>query len=981
LRRARPGALPLALGLFVVAPAVGVFVSLPPSRAAAPVLSAPSRSQAAAAAAAASSSAAGAAASAPSYRWARDTLKRLTLEQKAAQMVGVRAMGLYSHPLSSDARKLRHLVKDVKVGCVVVSESEVDSLPRLLNELQSLADVPLLVAADMERGMAFRIRRGVVPMPYAMALGAARSEDAARFVGEVAAREGRALGLHWAFAPVADVNNNPANPVINVRSYGEDPELVARLTAAFVAGARAGGLLTTAKHFPGHGDTSEDSHLSLPTVDAARERIEAVELMPFRRAIEAGVDAVMLGHIAVPALDPTGAPATLSHPMTADVLRHELGFTGLVVTDAMEMAGARGAWSGEAVVRAVLAGADFILLPRDPEVAVRALVRAVNEGQITVDRIDSSVLRILQTKERVGLNKNRMVDPAAVSRSVGRPEDVERALDIARRSITVVRNEGGVLPLHAEEPLKLLHLVMSSDARNDAIQGIPEDELQDRRVSVKTISLGPEVSEETAARIVAQAREFTHVVASCFVRVAASKGTADMSASHARLLRALRDAGPPLIVVSFGSPYLLRQFPEAPVYVCAYGSAESSQRAAVAALFGEYAVGGKLPVTLPGLYPYGHGLDLPKREMTLRVARAEEAGFRPDGLSAVDAVVARAVAERAFPGGVVAVGKDGALVHLRAYGRFTYDADAPEVRTDTIYDLASLTKVVVTTTVAMILVDEGRLDLGKPVSAFLPRFRGKDKDKVTVLNLLTHSSGLDAVAPLYKDTKGKQAFVERVEAMDLVFPPGSKSVYSDLGLILLGEILERVAGEPLDSFAQKRILDPLGMKDTRYRPGPELLPRIAPTERDPWRGRLLRGEVHDENAFAMGGVAPHAGLFGTAGDLARFAQMMLNGGVLEHHRIVSREVVEQFTRPAGVPDSSRALGWDTPSPNSSAGDRLSPRSFGHTGFTGTSLWIDPERKLFVILLTNRVHPTRENKAITGVRRAVADAVVDALAQP
>jgi beta-glucosidase-like glycosyl hydrolase/CubicO group peptidase (beta-lactamase class C family) len=918
---------------------------------------------------------------APSYRWARDTLKRLTLEEKAAQMVGVRAMGLYSHPRAADARKLRHLVRDVKVGCVVVFESEVDSLPRLLNELQSLADVPLLVAADMERGMAFRIRRGVVPMPYAMAVGATRSDDAARFAGEVAAREGRALGLHWAFAPVADVNSNPANPVINVRSYGEDPALVARLTSAFVAGARAGGLMTTAKHFPGHGDTDEDSHLSLPTVGADRQRIEAVELLPFRRAVEAGVDAVMLGHIAVPALDPSGAPATLSAPMSAELLRRELGFGGLVVTDAMEMGGARGAWSGEAVVRAVLAGADFILLPRDPEVAVRALVRAVREGQLAPERIDLSVLRILQTKERLGLHKDRRVDPAGVSGSVGRPEDVERALEIARRSMTLVRNEGGVLPLRAEEPVRLLHLVMSSDARNDAIQGIPEEELQDRRVAVRTVSLGPEVSEETAARIVAEAADFTHVVASCFVRVAASKGTADMSASHARLLRALRAAGPPVIVVSFGSPYLLRQFPDIPVYLCAYGSAESSQRAAVGALFAEYAVEGRLPVTLPGIYPYGHGLEMPRREMTLRVARPDEVGFRGDGLAGVDSVMERAVAERAFPGGVVAVGRDGALVHLRAFGRLSYDPDAAEARTDTIYDLASLTKVVVTSTAAMILVDEGRLDVSRPVSAFLPRFRGAGKGKVAVENLLTHSSGLDWWAPLYQDTTGKQAYVERIQAMELTYPTGTRSLYSDLGLILLGEVLERVAGEPLDVFAQKRIFEPLGMKDTTYRPGPALLARIAPTERDPWRGRVVRGEAHDENAFAMGGVAPHAGLFGSAPDLARFAQMLLNGGVLEHKRIVSREVVEQFTRRAGIPGSTRGLGWDTPHPDSSAGEKLSPRSFGHTGFTGTSMWIDPERKLFVILLTNRVHPTRENNAIREVRRAVADAVVDGLAQP
>jgi CubicO group peptidase (beta-lactamase class C family) len=399
----------------------------------------------------------------------------------------------------------------------------------------------------------------------------------------------------------------------------------------------------------------------------------------------------------------------------------------------------------------------------------------------------------------------------------------------------------------------------------------------------------------------------------------------------------------------------------------------------VAALFGEYAVSGTLPVTLPGLHPYGHGLSLPRHDMTLRRARPEEVGFTDGALDEADRVVERALAEQAFPGAVLAVGKDGALVRLQAFGRLSGEPGAPAVAPDTVYDLASLTKVVVTTTAAMILVDEGRLDLAKPVSAFLPGFRGGAKDKVTVWHLLTHSSGLDWWAPLYREIEGQAAFVARIQAMDLVFEPGTKSLYSDLGLILLGEILERVAGEGLEPFIRARLLAPLGMQDTGYRPAAVLLPRIAPTERDAWRGRLLHGEVHDENAFAMGGVAPQAGLFGTAPDLARFAQMLLNGGVYDHHRIVSRETIETFTRRAGVPGSSRALGWDTPSENSSAGVLFSPRSFGHTGFTGTSLWIDPERQLFLILLTNRVYPTRENDAIRRVRPAVADAVVRALA--
>ncbi len=895
-------------------------------------------------------------------------------------MVGVRAQGLYRSPRSNEARRLRELVTSLGVGVLVVFDSEVESLPRVLNELQSSARLPLLVASDMERGMAFRVKRGVVPLPYAMAVAATRSEDDARFTGEVAAREGRALGVHWAFAPVADVNSNPANPVINIRSYGEDPELVSRLTAAFIRGAHAGGLLVTAKHFPGHGDTAVDSHLQLATVQASRERLERVDLAPFRAALGAGVDAVMLGHIAAPALDPSGAPATLSASI-GDLLRTTMGFEGLIVTDALDMAGARAAWTGEAAVRAVQAGADLILLPPDPEVAVQSLVRAVREGVLAESRLDASVLRLLEAKERLGLVRTRLVSPEELGGSVDRPADEERALAIAQRSITIVRNEGGVLPLRAETPLRVLHLVLSSDVRNDAIQGIPEEELARRDVVTETVTLGPEVSEETIASLAARAQSFTHVVASCFVRVVGAKGTAEMSPSLARLLRALAGTGRPLIAISFGSPYLLEQFPSVTAYVCAYGSAQSSQRAAIGALFGEFAVAGKLPVTLPDLYPYGHGLSVPRRDMTLQSARPEDVGFKPGGMEAVDRVIEDAIANKAFPGAVVAVGKDGALVHLRAFGRLTYADGGAPAATDTLYDLASLTKVVVTTTMAMMLVDEGKLDLAKPVAAFLPGFKGQGKERVTVENLLTHSSGLDWWSPLYKELRGKDAYLAKIEALDLGYEPGTKSVYSDLGEILLGAVLERVAGEDLDAFARRRILAPLGMNDTLYRPAAALRPRIAPTEQDPWRGRLLVGEVHDENAFALGGVAPHAGLFGTAPDLARFAQMMLNGGVYDHKRLVARATVERFTRRAGVPGSSRALGWDTPSEGSSAGRLISDHAYGHTGFTGTSLWIDPDRRLFVVLLTNRVHPTRDNDRHLRVRPAVADAVVDAVARP
>ena len=342
-----------------------------------------------------------------------------------------------------------------------------------------------------------------------------------------------------------------------------------------------------------------------------------------------------------------------------------------------------------------------------------------------------------------------------------------------------------------------------------------------------------------------------------------------------------------------------------------------------------------------------------------------------------DGVVARGVADRRYPGAVLAVGDAAGAWHVRPFGSLGYDPGSPPVDDSTIYDLASLTKVIATTTLAMIL-EEGGLDPTGAVSRFEPGFRGGEKDRASVEHLLTHAAGLPAWAPLFREAKGREAVVAAAAATPLDAPPGARSVYSDLGFILLGAVLEAVAGRGLAALTEDRVLRPLGMTETRFNPGPEWLPRIAPTERDPWRGRLVHGEVHDENAFAMGGVAGHSGLFGPVADIVRFARMMLGKGELEGTRIASASKVERFTRRCSVPGSSRALGWNTPSPGSSAGTLLSPLSFGHTGFTGTSLWIDPERGVFVALLTNRIHPSREGTGIQELRAAVADAVVRGL---
>lgn len=906
-------------------------------------------------------------------------LDAMGLRQKAAQMIMVRAYGQHRNPDSLEHRKLLSSVTELGVGGVVLFDSDLESIPRLLDTLQESAQIPLLVAADLESGLAFRVRRGASRLPSAMAIGATRSFEAARLAGEITGREALAVGVHWVLAPVADVNNNPSNPVINIRSFGEDPDLVSGMAAAFIKGARSTGVLTTAKHFPGHGDTTEDSHYALPVISAGRDRLERVELAPFRSAIAAGVDSIMTGHLSVPALDPTGVPASLSERITGDLLRRELGFEGLIVTDAMEMKGAGVLWSGGAVVQAIRAGADIVLLPADERIAIQSIVRAVEEGQLEEARLDQSIRRIFRAKQ-AAFSRDRG-NGGDRWREIARPTDLERIRAMTASAVTLVRNQDGLLPLEANQPLRLLHVVLKDAPWRGPLHRVAAAALTRRVAETEQREIGPVVTPEEIDDIVASAAAATHVVISAYVRRGGEGPDAGLSASQIELIEKLQIAGSSPILLSFGSPYLLSQVPGIATYGCSYGVHEMTQETTIAAIFGETAIGGKLPVSLPGIYDHGHGVELPAYAMTLRRARPEEAGFRPGAMDEVDRIIDGFIADGAFPGAVVAVGHRGVLAHLQAFGNLTYATDAPAVTTETLYDLASLTKVVATTTVAMTLVGQERLDLDAPVQDFLPLFAGEGKEKVTVRHLLTHSSGIDWWAPLYQEVQGKAAYLERIQVMPLVNKPGSKTVYSDLGLILLGEILERVAGAPLDTLASERVFDPLGMKDTLYNPGPELLARVAPTEEDPaWRGRLVHGEVHDENAFALGGVAPHAGLFGTAEDLARLAQMILNGGVFEHRRIVPRATLAEFTRLAGLPDSTRALGWDTKSPEgSSAGTLFSPNSFGHTGFTGTSIWIDPERELFLILLTNRVHPTRDNKLIRKVRPAVADAVVRGLA--
>ena len=819
--------------------------------------------------------------------------------------------GIHLNEAGDEWRQLRHQARELGMGGFILFEGDIYESAVLIDRLQSQARIPLLIGSDFERGAAFRIRN-TLPLPWNMAVGAARSEQWAHRQGRITAEEARALGVNWIFAPVVDVNNNPANPVINIRAYGEDPQTVGRLGAAFVAGAQQAGVLATAKHFPGHGDTEVDSHLSLPVISAQRRRLEQIEWVPFREAIGAGVMTVMTAHIAVPALenDPR-RPATLSAAILERVLRQELGFQGLIVTDSMKMKGlTRGCWSGEAAVQALEAGVDVLLDPPDPQVVFGALLEAVKTGRISEARVERSVERILQAKAWLGLSRRGRAKSLRLARRINAPALRQQVQDLADASVTLVKDDPSQLPLDVRG-IRSGHLIIASARPSPGAAADLEGHLRRRLDSLAVDRLSSEAAPALLNRVRNRAGKADLCLVALHVPLVTGTGRLGLPPRLADWLKGLVRVKPSAVLVSLGDPYLIRQLSFFPTYLCTYSHVSTSQRAAVKALFGEIPVTGRLPVSIPGVAERDTGLRRDPLPMVLGKARPETSDPSRRGIRALrtelQRLIRRFIDTQAFPGASLAVGYREKLLVCRGYGRLDYTSTSPAASLNSVYDLASLTKVICTTTLVMQACDRGVIDLDDRLGRYFPEFRAGDKQQVTLKHLLAHSSGLPAHVPLYTDAGGKEDILRRILETPLEYPPGSRSLYSDLGFILLGAVVERACGESLDRLAQEQIFRPLGMGRTCFQPPAAWKPRIAPTEMDPWRKRLLRGEVHDENACAMGGVAAHAGLFGTAPDLAVFCQALLNGGVYNHRRIVKPSTLETFTKTSSRPIATAAV--------------------------------------------------------------------------
>lgn len=917
--------------------------------------------------------------------WARATLKKLTLREKIGQMMVYTMMLNYYDAESEKWKEIEKILETDGIGSLHVWGGDVPSAYALVNEMQTRSKVPMFIQADLEYGIKSRFKKGT-EIPWPMAQGATGNPDMAYAAGKITAEEGRALGINLALAPIVDVNNNPLNPIINTRAYGEDPDQVIAFGKRFMDGLHDGGMLATAKHFPGHGDTQADSHTKLATIPEDSERLWSIELRPFQAMIDAGVDMVMIGHLDAGnfQMEP-GVPSSLSPFWLQDILRDKMGFEGVIITDAMAMGGVTRGYSDRfALIQTIKAGSDLIIQNNDYIASIDYVEEAVKDGQLSEARIDESVLRILTLKSKLGLDKKKTLDLDRIQRVIGSESNLEMADLIMQSALTLVKEgEQSFFPIR-KSATESLYVVDIRDRDKDRRVTDITKGLKEQIDPVINYTMDNSLTDEEYETILDEIPDSALVLVNVISQVKMNKNRVFLVQEHIDFINSLMEKTDRMLVVGLGTPFVVQSFPNIPAYLCTYSNQIGMQKAVVRGLLGQVPITGTLPVNIPGIADIGHGINkfadpLPLKEIEKPVYRRkpiernellfhvspEEVGADP---GKVMPYLQKAMDEQAWPGGVLLAAKDGQIFLHEYFGKHAYEDGRNTYRGD-VFDLASVTKVIATTSAAMKLYEEGRLDLDTTVVSNLPAFTGPDsintelKQQVTVRHLLTHTAGLKPFKRFYRmEAPSTEALLDSVFQSELDTVPGTNYRYSDIGLITLGKLIEAIAGTDLKTFTDSVIFDPLAMSQTGYLPENNLN-WIVPTEFSEQDSGFIRGYVHDENSHSLGGITGHAGLFSNAIDLARFAQMMLNGGTLGDTTIFTPETIELFTSRANMleEDNSRCLGWDSPHNGSSGGVYLSTNSFGHTGFTGTSIWIDPDNQIFVILLTNAVHPHRSYK--------------------
>lgn len=930
--------------------------------------------------------------------WVDSVMHSLTPEERVAQLFVPR---LDINDNAEGRNALRKMVEMEKVGGFLLGKGTIDGYASLINFAQEAADIPLLVTLDGEWGPSMRLT-DAPRFPYNMGLGAGDDESLMYEYGLEVARQCKEIGINVNFAPVLDINSNPSNPVIGYRSFGENPQRVSRLGKAYSRGLEDGGVLSVAKHFPGHGDTSEDSHLTLPTVSHSAEELNNVDLVPFVDYIDAGLSGIMVGHLIVPGLDKSNLPASLSPVITTDLLKNRLGFKGLVFTDALAMKGAKGADNENNCVSALIAGADVLLGSGAPVSDIKTVRNAVAAGKISQERIDESCRKILEYKYRLGLNDYSPVDRKGLKERVNDSRSVAMRERLAESSITVIYNRDGLLPIKGLKEKDIAVVSVGAPVSNDF------NTYCGKYARIKSYSVEGSV---ISATVLKELQTADIVIVGFFSNSAWAKGSFDkLSAIHG------------FVPVFFMNPYKMAKFGsdlrQMTTLVTAYDDTPELRKAAAEALFGGIAVNGRFPVNVSSIATEGTGVTIKKSRLSYNNPILR--GFSEGLESAIDRIARSGLTRGAFPGCQLVVVKDGAIVLEKAYGKLG-SGDQTPVTLETLYDIASMTKATATLGGVMKAYDEGLFSLDDRTSDYVPGLQHTDKSDITLRELLFHESGLPPVisinrlmmdtasytgaltknravegygikiakgvygndkAKLRKDiirtspsedfdieiAKGIYGGAELYDTVmnriyDAPLRKNKSYTYSCLNFCLLKEVEENVTGVDHDQWVETEIFAPLGAWHTGFRPTLYYpVEQIAPTEKDNFlRKQLLRGYVHDEIAAFSGGVQGNAGLFSTAADIAKYGQMLLQLGFYGDEQILSSATVRLFTMEKNR-KGNRGLGFELL--KGFRGDEDNPwgEAFGHTGFTGTCFWVDPKENVVFVFMSNRVNPTRDNAA-------------------
>lgn len=964
--------------------------------------------------------------------WVDSVFKTLSGDQKIAQLMVIRmsAIDAVNHRIVFYDKEVEEAVKKYNVGGICLFQGGPLTQAGYINAFQAMARTPILFCIDAENGVGMRMD-SVMGLPRQMMLGATGDPSLAYQYGRLVGAQCKRIGIQVNYAPVVDINNNPDNPVINDRSFGEDKYKVAAMGVQYMKGMQEVGVMACAKHFPGHGDVSVDSHLDLPVINKSQKELDSLELYPFQELFRAGVGSVMIAHLYIPAIDNTPNQATsLSEKTVTKLLRKKMHYQGISFTDALEMKGVAKFYpDGEAAVQSLIAGNDMLCLPGDVALSIGKINEAISQKKIKWKAIDVRVKRVLYAKYAYGLADRKPVDTVHLTEDLN--EGVkEMRRQVAENALTLLRNgDPAIFPLRVEE----------GGAGRAEENGLAQGGRPAKKRKIAYIGMGLTEDNEFCRRMRAdyhaQVYYFDYALDSAKAAAAlellsnrydalviglhnfARFPAHDFGISRAAtgLLRQLQQKNKTITLV-FGNPYAAKFTCDANVLIACYEDDEITQGVAADLLNGKFAAKGRLPVSVCDEWKAGAGIMGSDRVLPSVVPGS--VGLNAERLQKIDSICKEAIAQHATPGCVVLVAKDGKIAYEKAFGTLSYDKTEP-VYTASLYDMASVTKICATTMGVMKLYDEGRLDLEKTLGDYLPWVRGTNKDSLRIRDVLLHQAGLVAFIPFYKETIDKspeglplpgiyttkpdslhnirvaEKLYLRADWEDTLYQrilqselgPKNKYVYSDNDFIFMGKVVEAISGMSLDEYVKKTYYDPLGMTATGFKPR-ERFPvgRIAPTAQEPiFRRQLLRGDVHDPGSAMFGGVAGHAGLFSDAYDLALLEQMLLNGGSFNGQTYLRKETIDYFSD-YHSDISRRGLGFDKPEKDNAHRKEpypclsASPFTFGHTGFTGTCVWVDPKYDLIYIFLSNRVNPEENNPRLSSlsIRGRIQETIYQAM---